>query len=214
MSKTNRQPFCLLIAIFALSLFSCSSASACPDLLFTSSTAVGSDNLQNAYRSGLEFTVGAEDISVKGLGVYDALQDGLSQDHQVGIWDTDAGTLVASANVTAGSGDLIDIWRFVDLATPVTLNASSTYRIAAQFNYTGVADDLHAFGGTPVAGAGVASISAGEVYGFGAFAYPSGVGPNRRLNANAIVGVPEPTSVTLFSLSIVAMTYRRRRRRA
>src|SRR4051812_48165491 len=51
--------------------------------------------------AGWRFSMNTSEV-VDGLGVWDYQGNGLSAPHQVGIW-TDAGTLVASAFVAAGT---------------------------------------------------------------------------------------------------------------
>lgn len=79
---------------------------------------------------GTEFTVGASDLLVTSLGMEDTGTDGLNTSHQVGIWEIEGGSLVASVTVPAGTGaHLIETWRFEPLSTPITLIAGRTYRI-------------------------------------------------------------------------------------
>ena len=77
---------------------------------------------------GWRFSVGDTPISVTHLGYFDAGLDGLTDSHQVGIWDS-AGTLMTQATVPAGTeGTLVSAYRFT-LAAPATLEANTTYYI-------------------------------------------------------------------------------------
>ncbi|KAA3659703.1 MAG: DUF11 domain-containing protein, partial [Calditrichaeota bacterium] len=81
---------------------------------------------------GWSFTVGAAEITVSALGIYDSGEDGLFTAHEVGIW-TSAGVLVASAPIPSGtSATLISGCRYVDI-TPVILQAGQTYVIGAYY---------------------------------------------------------------------------------
>ncbi|MCA9734354.1 MAG: T9SS type A sorting domain-containing protein [Deferribacteres bacterium] len=81
---------------------------------------------------GWSFTVGAGDVVVSALGIYDSGEDGLFTSHEVGIW-TSAGVLVASISIPSGtSATLISGCRYVNI-TPVTLQAGQTYVIGAYY---------------------------------------------------------------------------------
>ncbi|MCB9509099.1 MAG: T9SS type A sorting domain-containing protein [Deferribacteres bacterium] len=82
---------------------------------------------------GWSFTVGAADIVVSHLGIYDSGNDGLLTAHDVGIWTSDGATLVASVSIPSGtSATLISGCRYVNI-TPVTLQAGQTYVIGAYY---------------------------------------------------------------------------------
>ncbi len=89
---------------------------------------------------GWSFTVGAADVSVVGLGIFDAGGDGLANPHQVGIWDASQ-NLVASVNVPAGTvATLLAGYRFQTI-NPVTLSAGQQYVIGAFYPpYPGAGD--------------------------------------------------------------------------
>ncbi|WP_417319476.1 DUF4082 domain-containing protein [Emcibacter sp.] len=89
------------------------------------------DGLFNStdYTLGWEFTANT-DISVTSLGQFDFEGDGLSNDADIAIWESN-GTLVASTTIAAGtSGTLIDYFRYVDIS-PVLLSAGQSYIIAS-----------------------------------------------------------------------------------
>ncbi len=79
------------------------------------------------------------DILVSALGVLDvtctadhpACPDGMSQDHEIGIWEADTQTLVAFTIVPTGtSSRKVDVFRYVDI-TPIELTANQNYVIAS-----------------------------------------------------------------------------------
>ncbi len=79
---------------------------------------------------GWKFTVGDTPLSVSRLGFFDAGLDGLTDAHQIGIWDT-GGNLITQATVPSGTGgSLVGAYRF-ELASPATLSANTTYHIGA-----------------------------------------------------------------------------------
>ncbi len=59
---------------------------------------------------GWSFSVNSQ-IDVTALGVYDSGQDGLTEDHAVGLWDA-SGNLLASTIVPAGGGTLDNYFVF------------------------------------------------------------------------------------------------------
>jgi Domain of unknown function (DUF4082) len=76
------------------------------------------------------FQVGASNISVSQLGVFDAGQDGLNTAKQVGLWDS-GGTLLASTTVPGGTTAALNgFFRMVNI-TPVSLTAGQTYTVGA-----------------------------------------------------------------------------------
>ena len=78
---------------------------------------------------GFSFTAGSA-VTVTSLGYYDFGGDGFATAHEVGIFDS-AGTLLASAGLSAGTGDtLVGQFRYAGI-TPLNLAAGQTYVIAA-----------------------------------------------------------------------------------
>ena len=83
------------------------------------------------------------EIAVTHLGFYDSRLNGLTDKHEVGIWEN-SGTLIVQATVPSGSSvPLIGNFRYVPvpISPPVTLLAGKTYVIGAFF-YTSV-DPCH-----------------------------------------------------------------------
>ena len=80
---------------------------------------------------GFSFTVGSQPIEVYELGVYDHLNDGVNTQNEVDIW-TNSGTLLVSKVFPSGTSATYDQrFSWLALATPITLSANTTYRIAA-----------------------------------------------------------------------------------
>ncbi len=67
-------------------------------------------------------------ISVTQLGYFDFNQDGLVENHAVGLW-TSTGTLLTSGTVLAGTADpLVGFFRYANIA-PIALTAGQNYVI-------------------------------------------------------------------------------------
>src|SRR5688572_18221092 len=82
---------------------------------------------------GWRFSVNESPISITQLGLFDAAQNGLTDAHRVGIWDS-GGNLIVDTIIPAGSSaSLNGNFRFVPV-TPTTLNANSTYSIGVLFS--------------------------------------------------------------------------------
>ena len=87
---------------------------------------------------GFSFHV-LHDITVASLGIYDYLQDGLINAHDVALWDS-SGLLLAQTTVQSGTAGVLDgSFRFQQIA-PVSLSAGSTYYVGA--HYQGPGDDI------------------------------------------------------------------------
>ncbi|MCK9377799.1 MAG: DUF4082 domain-containing protein [Syntrophobacterales bacterium] len=90
----------------------------------TTTTASGSTV---SFSLGTEFTANSS-FTVNQLGFFDYLGDGLTEGHDVGIYDLDQ-NLLTSTTVT-NADPLVGHFRY-HATTPVTLLAGHTYRIAA-----------------------------------------------------------------------------------
>ena len=94
------------------------------------STAI--DNTGVGVIAGFDFTAQTT-LLVTELGMWDQSRNGFTNSHSVGLWDT-AGNLLAQVQISAGTGDpLSGDFRFVTLATPVTLTAGMTYVLGATY---------------------------------------------------------------------------------
>jgi hypothetical protein len=83
--------------------------------------------------AGFEFTVGAQPLTIRTLGLFDEFTDGvLSSSHNVGLWNATTKALVAAATVTPQAA-LQGGFFWTQLAAPVTLQAGTSYRIGAQY---------------------------------------------------------------------------------
>lgn len=99
---------------------------------------------------GFSFTLNSA-VKVTSLGYYDFGGDGFATAHDVGIFDS-AGALLASANLSVGTGDaLTGQFRYADI-TPLNLSAGQTYVIAAT---THGGSDAWAYGNAYPSGATV-----------------------------------------------------------
>jgi hypothetical protein len=168
------------------------------------------------FTLGWTFTVD-DSILVTQLGLFDSLQNGLLESHDIGIWDDD-GILVAATTIGSGtSGELINNFRYVGI-DPVTLD-SGAYTIGAFFG-TGV--EPLVFAGTAT---GFAS-SPRIVFGSAAFSNQPGLdlpdtpfagqgyfGPNFIHDDASGTTIPEPGTLVLLASGVAGLGSRLRRRR-
>jgi len=167
--------------------------------------------------AGFEFTTGAQVLTIYTLGIFDTFGDGLKDAHTVAIWDVSAQHNVIASATVAPATAVADSSGFywVNLASPITLAAGSSFVIGA--SYADVTLDL-ALGNVPqsgiVTGGGItlgdALLSSGIGFGFpdvnlgaadfGFFGPNAGFGP-----------VPEPTAWTAVAgLALAAFSLYRR----
>ncbi len=127
-----RRTILAAVSCLALASFSAPKANAAEFVEITGPLLIFTPNGENET-FGTLVTVGASDLSITGMGLWDVFLDGFVTAHEMGIWS--AGSLIASA--TMPSGDTAPLgpgeWRWVDLGAPVTLLAGQTYTIGAQF---------------------------------------------------------------------------------
>jgi len=167
---------------------------------------------------GFQFTPTAS-IIVDGLGYFDAGSDGLVGGHRVGIWATN-GTLLASAVVNTSNSSLLGPsvdggqYRYTSIAD-LALSQGVTYVFGAAVE--GIADVVYV-GGTQlspsplvnIASTGVYDVTStgfnfptftiGNTYGLGSFTARQGS------------EVPEPASLSLVALGLVAASMLRNRK--
>jgi hypothetical protein len=172
-------------------------------------TSPGSDGTNGNWSLGWAFTVN-EAIVVEALGFYDDQKNGLSQAHDVGIFDG-AGTLIVSGQVQPGD-PLISWWRWTNV-TPTSLVVGQSYQIAA---VTG--DENYAYDPTDFVVAPEINFLGDSYYspsGAGVLTYPNYIvtgytgwfGPNLSLNE---VVVPLPGAVVLLALGLTTVGLKRK----
>ena len=80
---------------------------------------------------GWDFTTGPTQVYLSSLAFYDDGLDGLAVPHQVGLYKTSTGALIASTTIGAGtSATLSGFFREVGLS-PIALELNTTYTVAA-----------------------------------------------------------------------------------
>lgn len=164
---------------------------------------------------GWRFTVN-EDVFVTDLGVWN--QDtqvgleGLTSDHQVGIWDLDTGTLLVSG-VAGPSGTAIGAFTYTDVADTL-LTTSGNYVIGAMYG----ADD----GDSYISSATSVTMDSAVNFGGGVFPDAADLGfvmpgqwsgglSNGRFGPNFLFRpVPAPGALAMLGLGGLVATRRRR----
>jgi hypothetical protein len=107
-------------------------------------------NLSSGPQNGFVGTVGGIFLTsysyypqVNWLGYYDQNGDGLANSHVVTLWDNGNQSIIATATVPAGTAaPLLNGYRWVQLASTVTLNYGSYYVIGAQTDGVDLWGDL------------------------------------------------------------------------
>jgi hypothetical protein len=167
---------------------------------------------------GWTFTVGASSLSVSQLGLLDLGSSGFADAHKVGIWDS-AGSLVTSVDFAAGeTGTLNNGFRYLAVASPVTLQAGQTYSIG---NWSSGGSDSYLANTTATYSSDINFVGASIAPG-GGFTAPNEVhsglnygayGPN--LEYTSITPVPEPQEyATVCGIGLLAFAGWRKVRRA
>jgi hypothetical protein len=167
------------------------------------------------HNIGWQFSVSAP-ITIDGLGLFDVNPVGLSENHQVGLWDN-GGTLLASATVTSGSTLIASAsnagdWLFADIA-PIVL-VPGTYVTGGFFATS--ADSVMA--NTTITTIPQISFLASRASTEAGFAEPGVYGlvepgvfaANVRVQTPA-APVPEPASMFLLGSGLATLAIRRRR---
>ena len=184
-----------------------------------STLAINFSNTTGEPLSSPPFTLGwafevDKTIRITSLSLFDSGQDGLAEEHPIGLWDS-AGTLILSATVEAGTANpLVDKFRAVAVAP--TLLEPGSYRIGALFatasdslifptfteNFS-TAPAITFIRGAAVVGPSLANPTP-TFFNMG----PAYFGPNFEYQA-----VPEPGSMALVGTAALVLLFARRRKR-
>ena len=154
-----------------------------------------------------------ESIVVSHLGLFDNLNDGFNSDHEIGIFDYASGTLLVSAFLNAGTGDLlVDNFRYTEISGTL-LEADTEYIVAfhASEEDLMVIDNPVSLSFDP----GITYLSSSWSEGSGSLdmpvnqggTFPYRFGPNFQFDT-----IPEPSSLAFLLLMAPSLLKRRRHR--
>jgi hypothetical protein len=167
-----------------------------------------------AFVLGWQFTVNpANSLLVSSLGWFDDSNNGLTQAHTVGIYNSVGALLVSAVVPTGTSGTLFNGYRYTSI-TPFMLTNGQSYTIAGTNT-----SDIWAYGGTPAPGTtgltfdsnitvssnpSVLNANGGATLAFPTVKpnQPTGYkffgGPNFRIGGTQSASTPEPGTMALF----------------
>lgn len=176
------------------------------------------DNSTGGVRNGFSGAVGYEFTTADGpamlvdsLGFWDSEQNGLQNEHEVGLW-TEDGTLLASTTVQSGTSSiLVDEFRYEDLLVPVLLEPNTTYRIAGAVFAAG--DPFRADDGMVQVDPIVADPNSSAMSGWfhrNSFGFPgeqSGAGYGHSFGSASLQAtlVPEPSAAALAIMAVLGL---------
>ncbi|HEY8832609.1 MAG TPA: DUF4082 domain-containing protein [Gemmatimonadaceae bacterium] len=170
----------------------------------------GSSGTNGSWSLGYFFDV-TSPFTVNYLGFWDDGANGLSESHQIGLWDP-FGNLLATATVDAGTGDLlVNSTRLVSI-DPITLSIGAGYRVAGvtgSENYNYYASLTNAPGIVYTASA----YCAGTTLQDPTCGTDSNLGYFGGNFAGLESSVPEPASIALLATGLVGIFGAARRRR-
>ncbi len=152
------------------------------------------------FTLGWEFSTNNA-ITVNALGFFDDSQDGLTESHEVGLWNS-VGTLLAETTVVSGD-PLVNQWRYSDVS-PVELAADQDYYVGAL--YTSGADNVVFPGYSGVST--TANINyIGATYGDGGvLSIPTNPdSANGFFGPNISASVPEPSTWAMLMLGFAGL---------
>lgn len=200
--RANHYPPVLLMFTVALALIA-GQAQAVLEQLGVNVTRVW-DSFEADRMAGYEFHVNNE-ITVTRLGVYDSAQNGLTNNHQVGLW-TVGGTLLASTTVHVGTVDpLFNYFRFSAIQA-VVLDPGN-YVVAASMPYPGDPQLYNPWGNSPPE---VTWVNARLAFG-DTFLFPTQTNSNYGyFGGNIMYVVPEPGMLSLLAVGGLLAVKRRR----
>lgn len=213
------KPFvCCFLSIVFLTLSSIASRAQ-----VTLITEVGEGDLYTNYAGtyGLVFITN-QNLTVRSLGFYDHGGDGLAQEHWVGIGSGSAGDpwpflnheIVGQVTIPAGTAAHYEGgFRWVNLETPITLQAGVYYSLAGLMNTPLDPLRLDDYPSGTVEFSDVLTGAAGR------FRVSSWGNPSNQLNGQVFIvanlsenlmGIPEPQTIAITMLGIVAILFARR----
>ena len=162
------------------------------------------------FTCGWTFTVD-EMITVRALGQWDWQRDGLDVVADVGLWEKDSTTLLATVQVPEGTGGiLVADHRFIELITPVELSPGIEYVIGSTYQIGGPnTDDLEVDEFNPIVNPTGGAFASGAALTFPtSFDEPLRSGPSFLFGDGPII--PIPAAVWLFGSALGLLGWLRR----